>query len=361
MRNMLTVDMNERNLYRQILDNINTAVLLFDRNLCIGYVNPAGEVLFGVSARHVAGQPFGDLLGGEAEVVRSLARALETGHPYTEREVHLQLANGRDVTVDLTVTLLHESSEALLELLPIDRHLRIAREESLIAQHNNTRLLMRGMAHEINNPLGGIRGAAQLLDGELRDESLREYTRVIIGEADRLQSLLARMLGPTAPPARRKLNVHEVVERVRTLIQAEAPRGIAIVRDYDPSIPPIDADPDQLIQALLNITRNALQAIDGAGTITLRTRVQRRFTIGTRLHRLVVTLYVIDDGPGVPADMRENIFYPMITSRADGTGLGLPIAQSIVNQHGGLIECSSRPGETIFSITIPLEDDNDRT
>jgi two-component system nitrogen regulation sensor histidine kinase GlnL len=358
---MQTADMNGRDPYRRILDNINTAVLMFDRGLRIRYVNPAGEVLFEVSARHVTGQPFSDLLGQESEVIQSLTHALETGHPYTEREVRLCLANGREVTVDLTVTLLYESSEVLLELLPVDRHLRIAREESLIAQHNNTRLLMRGMAHEINNPLGGIRGAAQLLDGELPDEALREYTRVIIGEADRLQSLLARMLGPTAPPARRALNIHEVVERVRTLIQAEAPRTVTIVRDYDPSIPPIHGDSDQLIQALLNITRNALQAIDGSGTITLRTRIQRRFTIGTRLHRLVVTLYVIDDGPGVPPDMRENIFYPMITSRAEGTGLGLPIAQSIVNQHGGLIECSSRPGETIFSITLPLEDDNDRS
>jgi two-component system nitrogen regulation sensor histidine kinase GlnL len=347
--------------YRRILDNINTAVLMFDRGLRIRYVNPAGEVLFGVSARHVTGQPFGDLLEGASSIVQSLTQALETGHPYTEREVPLCLASGREVTVDLTVTLLYDSAEVLLELLPVDRHLRIAREESLIAQHHNTRLLMRGMAHEINNPLGGIRGAAQLLDGELPDESLREYTRVIIGEADRLQSLLARMLGPTAPPARRTLNVHEVVERVRMLIQAEAPRTATIVRDYDPSIPPLYGDPDQLIQALLNITRNALQAIDGKGTITLRTRIQRRFTIGARLHRLVVTIYVIDDGPGVPPDMRENIFYPMITSRAEGTGLGLPIAQSIVNQHGGLIECSSRPGETIFSITLPLEDDNDRT
>lgn len=354
--------MKDSDFFRRILDNINTAVLMFDRSLGIDYINPAGEVLFGVSARHVTGQRFGELLGGEAGLILSISRALETGHPFTEREVRLQLANGREITVDVTVTLLHESAggAALLELLPVDRHLRIAREESLIAQHNSTRLLMRGMAHEINNPLGGIRGAAQLLDAELGDPSLQEYTRVIIGEADRLQSLLARMLGPTAPPAKRMLNVHEVVERVRTLIQAEAPRGVTLVRDYDPSIPEISGDPDQLIQALLNITRNALQAIDGAGTIVLRTRIQRRFTIGTRLHRLVVSLGATDDGPGVPADMRENLFYPMITSRADGTGLGLPIAQSIANQHGGIIEWSSRPGATSFSIIIPLEDDHER-
>lgn len=355
--------MTDSALPRRILDNLTTAILLFDDDLRIDYINPAGEILFEVSANHVVGQLLGELLMGGADVGDSLRRSLESGHPYTERELELRLVNTRTITVDMTVTPLYEHTghrEVLLEVMRVDRHLRIAREESLIAQNNNTRLLMRGMAHEINNPLGGLRGAAQLLDAELEDEALREYTRVIIGEADRLQSLLSRMLGPTAPLARRRLNIHEVVERVRKLIQAEAPPSVVIVRDYDPSIPEISGDSDQLIQSLLNITRNALQAIDGKGCIALQTRTQRRFTIGSRMHKLVVKINVIDDGPGVPAEMRENIFYPMVTSRAEGTGLGLPIAQSIVNQHGGLIECSSRPGQTQFSIILPLEDSHEQ-
>lgn len=355
--------MTDSETSRRILDNLNTAILLFDEDLRIRHVNPAGEILFEVSARHVTGHSLRDLLSNDPSMVDSLGRSLATGHSYTEREVELNLANSRVITVDMTVTPLYEHTgrrELLLELLRVDRHLRIAREENLITQNHNTRLLMRGMAHEINNPLGGLRGAAQLLEAELDDGTLREYTRVIIGEADRLQSLLRRMLGPHAPLARRRLNVHEVIERVRALIEAEAERTVAITRDYDPSIPDLSGDADQLIQAVLNITRNALQAVDGRGRITLQTRTQRRFTIGQKLHRLVVRINVMDDGPGVPAEMRENIFYPMITSRPEGTGLGLPIAQSIINQHGGLIECSSRPGETLFSIILPLEDSHEQ-
>jgi two-component system nitrogen regulation sensor histidine kinase GlnL len=268
----------------------------------------------------------------------------------------------RMVTVDITVTPLQDRNdqELLIELLQVDRHMRIAREENLIAQYNNTRMLMRGMAHEINNPLGGLRGAAQLLERELADDSFKEYTRVIIGEADRLQSLLSRMLGPNAIPLKRNLNIHEVTERVRALIQAEAGTDVVILRDYDPSIPELYADADQLIQAVLNITRNALQALNGKGSILLQTRTQRHFTLGHRIHKLAVQISIIDSGPGIPSDMIETIFYPMISGRPGGTGLGLTIAQSIVNQHGGLIECNSRPGKTVFSIILPLEEQHEQ-
>lgn len=348
--------------HARLLENLNTAIAVLDREMRFRYLNPAGEILFEVSARHVLGQPLADILPGETGLRESLTRSIETGHPYTEREVELHLPNQRTITVDITVTPMNESldeRELLLELIRVDRHLRIAREESLISQNQNTRLLMRGMAHEINNPLGGLRGAAQLLERELTDEGLREYTGVIIGEADRLQSLLSRMLGSHAPPIRRRTNIHEVIERVRTLIQAEAGSGVTIVRDYDPSIPEMVIDADQLIQAVLNITRNALQAIGAEGRIILQTRTSRRFTIGHRLHKLVAKINIIDNGPGIPPGMRENIFYPMISGRPEGTGLGLSIAQSIVNQHGGLIECDSRPGETEFTIILPIEDHHD--
>lgn len=342
----------------RILENLNTAVLLFDGDMRLAYINPAGEILFEVSARHILGQMIDQLLPNADAFIASLLRAAEGDRPFTEREVVLHLPNERRVTVDVTATPVREGyrdREMLLELQVVDHQLRIAREENLLAQYNNTRMLLRGMAHEIKNPLGGLRGAAQLLDQELDDDSLREYTQIIIGEADRLQNLLNRMLGPNTVPAKRLLNIHEVMERVRALMQVEAGPGVTIERDYDPSIPDLYGDADQLIQAVLNITRNALQAVNGEGRIVLQTRAQRQFTLGHRLHKLVARIDIIDDGPGIPADMVENIFYPMITGRADGTGLGLPIAQSLVNQHGGLIECTSRPGETVFTIILPIE------
>ncbi|TPW11075.1 MAG: two-component system NtrC family nitrogen regulation sensor histidine kinase GlnL, partial [Halothiobacillaceae bacterium] len=210
-------------------------------------------------------------------------------------------------------------------------------------------------AHEINNPLGGLRGAAQLLEKELNDVELKEYTDVIIGEADRLQKLLAKLLGPNTRPQKRYTNIHKILEHVRTLVSAEGCSSIHIIRDYDPSLPELLIDPDQLIQAVLNIVRNAVQALDGAGEIIFRTRPQRQMTIGTKRHRLVLVIDIIDNGPGIAPEMAETIFYPMVTGRAEGTGLGLSIAQAMINQHQGLIECSSRPGRTKFTLLIPLE------
>jgi two-component system nitrogen regulation sensor histidine kinase GlnL len=347
---------------QRILENINTAVLLFDEALELKYINPAGEILFEVSARHIVGHSANRLFPESRDFVLALTRSLRSGHPYTERGACLCMPDLRMVTVDVTVTPLQDRNdrELLIELLQVDRHMRIAREEHLLTQYNNTRMLMRGMAHEINNPLGGLRGAAQLLERELVDDSLKEYTRVIIGEADRLQSLLSRMLGPNAIPRKRNVNVHEIIERVHALIQAEAGADVVILRDYDPSIPELYADADQLIQAVLNITRNALQALNGKGSIKLQTRTQRQFTLGHKVYKLAVQINVVDSGPGIPPDMIEKIFYPMISGRHGGTGLGLPIAQSIVTQHGGLIECNSRPGQTVFSIILPIEEHHEQ-
>ncbi len=219
--------------------------------------------------------------------------------------------------------------------------------------------MIRGLAHEIKNPLGGLRGAAQLLERELPDPQLTEYTKIIIDEADRLQNLLNRMLGPNTLPNLRETNIHHVLERVRSLVLAEAPPGIEITRDYDPSIPNLNADSDQLIQAALNLVRNAVQALGQHGSIILRTRAQRQITIGHERHRLVLTLEVIDNGPGIPQEIQERIFYPMVTGHANGTGLGFSIAQSLINRHGGLIECTSEPGNTIFRILLPLENAHD--
>ena len=350
--------MTETDYSRRVLENLAIGVLVLDQDLRLRCMNPAAEMLFALSFRQAASLRFQDLAVGAGSIVEGLRRCLANGHHYTERELHLILPGEQAITVDCTVTPLFERdrpTELLVELRQVDRQLRISREEHLIAQHHTTRLLVRNLAHEIKNPLGGLRGAAQLLERELPDDQLKEYTQVIIHEADRLRNLVDRMLGPVQIPTYSEVNIHEILERVRSLATAEAGPGVHIERDYDPSIPLMMGDADKLIQALLNIIRNAVEALDGRGAITLRTRVQRQCTIGHTRHKLVARLEIIDNGPGIPEDIREEIFFPMISGRPDGTGLGLSIAQSIVNRHGGLIECISRPGETVFILLLPLE------
>ncbi len=345
--------MSASRIYQSIIENINTAVLLFDSALRLSYLNPAAEMLFAVSARQARGMGAGELMPEATSFVAALERALRSQHPFTERELQLHLADNT-ITVDSSATPLG-TEKILVEFLQVDRHRRITREETLLAQYQANRAVLRGLAHEINNPLGGLRGAAQLLERELSDKALKEYTQVIIGEADRLRNLLNRMLGPNTLPQKQATNIHQVLERVRSVVLAEIPKGVRIARDYDPSIPELHADSEQLIQAILNIVRNATQAVEQSGNIILRTRVIRHFNIGQRYHKLVARVDIVDDGPGIPTDLIENIFYPMVTGRAEGTGLGLAIAQSLVNQHGGLIECTSNPGSTTFTLLLPVE------
>ncbi len=358
---MDAVTNNLSTITQRIIDNLSSAICLFDADLRVRYVNPAGEALFGVSAQRLQGLSAQQLLDSQ-RVADLLASTLERGTPCTERECRLDAGGDYPVTVDLTAIPIRESSrftELLVELSRVDHQLRIAREENLLAQQQATQEVVRGLAHEIKNPLGGVRGAAQLLECELDNSSLREYTQVIIHEADRLQNLLNRMLGPHTLPRKRLINIHQVLERVRTLVQAEVAAGVRLLWDYDPSLPELNADMDQLIQAVLNIVRNAVQALPEEGEIILRTRAHRRYTVGHVCHKLVLCIDIIDNGPGIPEQMQQKIFYPMVTSRAEGTGLGLSIAQSLVNQHGGLIECHSRPGRTKFSILLPVPEDDD--
>lgn len=337
-----------------LLEHITTAVVMMDGETRVQHLNPAAEMLFRVSLRQVSGQPL-LAFAPSAELLDKLVRdVVETGRTYTQRERRLPVSQNHLITVDCTVTPM-PNGRVLLELAEIDRHLRITREHHLVAQNRAIRELIRGLAHEIKNPLGGLRGAAQLLERELEGEELREYTQVIINEADRLQNLVDSLLGPNAMPRREPVNIHQVLERVRQLVVAEGPAGVHLERDYDPSIPPVTAQFDHLVQACLNLVRNALQAVAGEGTITLRTRTQRQFTIAGRNHKLVARIDVVDDGPGIPTEQLEQIFYPMVTTRPEGSGLGLPIAQTLVSQHGGLVECSSEPGHTVFTIWLPLE------
>ncbi len=345
-----------------ILDNLNTAVLLFDEELRLAYINPAAEMLFNVSSRHMVGLGAAQLIAcPESLSEANLHRAMRTGHPFTEREMTLPLAEGRTATVDCTATPLASTlgggKGLLIELQQLDRHLRISREEQLRSQHDAVRDLVRGMAHEIKNPLGGLRGAAQLLEGELEDPSLHEYTGIIMAEADRLQNLVNRMLGPNHLPVPSRVNIHTLLERVRQLVQAEEDRRLNLVRDYDPSIPEIHVDSDSVIQALLNLVRNAARAVRDQpdGNIILRTRVLRRFTINHVCHRLVVKISVEDNGPGIPEEIRGKLFYPMVSTSEEGMGVGLSISQSLINKHGGLVECSSEPGATLFNVLLPME------
>lgn len=344
-------------LHDRILENMHTAVLLLDAELRLSFINPAGEMLFAISAQRFVGQVIHHTLF-DKEVALALEQVLESGTPFTERELVLDLGYRRRVTVDLTALPLHEEGgrlELLVEMKQVDRQLRITREEGLLAQSSATRALVRGLAHEIKNPLGGLRGAAQLLERELNNEELKEYTNIIISEADRLQALMNRMLGPSTLPQKRQINIHEATERVRQVVGAELPSGVTLSRDYDPSIPEIHADLDQLIQALMNLVRNAAQAVGEDGRIILRTRAMRQYTIGHTLYKLVARVDVIDNGQGIAGEMRENLFMPMVTGRAEGTGLGLPIAQSLINANGGLIEWESRPGQTIFTVLLPID------
>lgn len=340
-----------------LLDGLTTAVICLDQELRVSTLNSACEGLLGVSLRHVQGQPLPLGLPHFLPHEARLREALDAGTGFIERELPLQRNGETPVTVDCTVTplLLGQRTGLLLELAPLDRHLRISRDEQLSAQFDASRELIRSLAHEIKNPLGGLRGAAQLLEREFPDSQHREYTQVIIREADRLQNLVDRLLGPSQIPQRVPLNIHEALEHVRQLLEAEAPPGVTVARDYDPSIPDVTGDREQLVQALLNVARNALQAVETQGQIRLRSRTRRQVTMNGRLHKLVALMEVEDDGPGVAPDMLEKIFYPMVTTRPGGTGLGLPIAQQLIHSHGGLMECRSRPGCTVFSMFLPLE------
>jgi two-component system, NtrC family, nitrogen regulation sensor histidine kinase GlnL len=344
-----------------ILDGLATAIIAFDQGLRLSYLNSAAENLFSISRRQVQGQPLALAVPHLAEYTERLKQALNSGTGFIERELRLHRAGDESITVDCTVMPTQLSGANLvLELLPLDRHMRITRDEILQAQHEASRELIRGLAHEIKNPLGGIRGAAQLLEREFPDSEHREYTRVIIREADRLQNLVNRLLGPNRLPQKSMVNIHEVLEHVRQLVEAEAVAKFNVQRDYDPSIPEIYADREQLIQAVLNIARNALQALSADNgpehaLLFLRTRMRRQFNIAGVRHKLVVQIDIEDNGPGISKSMIEKIFYPMVTTRAEGTGLGLPIAQYLIHSHGGLVECQSRPGTTVFSIFLPLE------
>ncbi len=344
------------------LELLATAVVALDDALCVRYANPAAESLLETSARSLVGQPFLDLFTDSPELRTRLAEALTTHWDYSAQVVSF-LRPGRDALALSCIVTRADAGAALLlvELRPIEQQLRVAREERLLSEQQANRELIRNLAHEIKNPLGGLRGSAQLLERELDKPQLKEYTQVIIKEADRLQSLLDRLLTPHRAPRVGPVNIHEVLERVRSLLLAEFMSGVSVHRDYDPSVPEIMGDKEQLIQVVLNIARNSAQALTSdanrarqGGNITFRTRVVRQPTIARHRYRLALELQVIDDGPGIPEDIRERIFNPLVSGREGGSGLGLSLAQTYVQYHHGVIECDSRPGQTVFRVLLPV-------
>ncbi|MEZ5627825.1 nitrogen regulation protein NR(II) [Denitromonas sp.] len=339
------------------LDLLSTAVVLVDDKLIVQYLNAGAENLFGVSARRHAGRSLDALLGEPPGLAAALYNALNNNWSYTGKDLRI-VPPGRDAPIEIDCTVSPVEAPGvrlLLEFRPIEAQLRVTREEVLLQQQQANRELIRNLAHEIKNPLGGIRGSAQLLEGELDDPQLKEYTQVIIAEADRLQALMKRLLGTHAVMRPAPLNLHDVLERVRRLILAEFP-GVTVRRDYDTSLPDLTGDREQLIQAVLNIVRNAAQAVEGAGEIILRTRAARQVTLAKRRHKLALELQVIDNGPGIPEEIRDQIFYPLVSGRDGGSGLGLSLAQGFIEQHHGMIEVDSVPGRTCFTLLLPIAD-----
>ncbi|WP_439106297.1 nitrogen regulation protein NR(II) [Congregibacter sp.] len=346
-------------LQQDIIDSINSGIIGLDADYRVRLINPAAESLLQLSEARILGIMICELETPDVPWRATLDQAAEEGRAIVRRGLPLDTGDGKPIFADIVVSPMREIANLayLIELQPVDRLLRISREENIVSAQETTQAVVRGLAHEIKNPLGGIRGAAQLLERELPEGSLQEYTGIIIQEADRLRDLVDRLLGPNKQPALTSLNVHEVLEHVLQLAVVEAGERMAIQRDYDPSLPAINGDRGLLIQALLNIVGNALQATENQPqcALTLRSRSQRQFTIGEKRHRLVCQVDIIDNGPGIPQELSETLFIPMVSGRPEGTGLGLSISQSIVSRHGGLLTCESRPGETCFTIYLPMD------
>ncbi len=398
------------------LDLLATAIIIVDRELVVRFANPAAENLFELSSKSFVGNPVTEIFEHDRVLLNAISYACVNNCSYTEHDLKIGVAGRVKLHLSCTLSPVEIESRAsgwqelanslvvknphphpslplegegesgriagaqaptargkrptpvpatgrpvnelpgflLLEFRHIDRQIKIAREERLNDQSQANRELIRNLAHEIKNPLGGIRGAAQLLDHELERPALHEYTQVIMKEADRLQSLMDRLLTPHRLPQPALLNIHEVLERVRSLILAEYPRGLVIRRDYDTSVPLLKGDKEQMIQIVLNIARNAAQAMNGNGRLSFKTRIARQVTLARKRYRHALAVEISDTGPGIPDDMREKVFYPLVSGREGGSGLGLTLAQTFVTQHGGTVTFESQPGNTTFTLLLPI-------
>lgn len=345
------------------LEHLATAVLLLNAQQRLVYTNPAAEIMFAISASQMYGLTIAEIFPQCPMLYDALDSALRTQSPFREHEFHLSTLRHASLVVTCTATPIESPlAKLILEFQQMDQQLRIAREERMLIQQQANAELLRNLAHEIRNPLGGLRGAAQLLEHELPSLALREYTQVIINEADRLQMLMDRLLTPHRVPQYAPTNIHEVLERVRSLLLAESPHGVHIQRDYDTSLPELIGDREKLIQAVLNIARNAVQAMQSQTKhnqiphqIVFKTRAERQVTLAKKRYQIAIKLQIIDNGPGIPPALLERIFYPLVSGREGGSGLGLTLAQTFVTQHHGMLECTSEAGNTCFTLLLPIE------
>ena len=340
-----------------ILNNVVTAMLILNESLEVRYANPAAEQLFSQSARRIVDQPLSNLIQHASMDLALLSQPLQSGQSITDSDVTF-VVDGKPLMLEVTVSPMSWEKEVLLliEMRKIGQQRRLSQELNQHAQQQAAKLLVRGLAHEIKNPLGGLRGAAQLLQRMLPDQSLTEYTQIIIEQADRLRNLVDRLLGPQRPGVRKQENLHLVLEKIRQLIELELGNQVTIERDYDPSLPDIVMDTDQIEQALLNIISNAGQILSSHphGKIIIRTRTVHQANIHGHTHKLAARVEIIDNGPGIPTDLQDTLFYPMVSGREGGTGLGLSISQNLIDQHKGKIDVESWPGRTTFTIYLPI-------
>ncbi|MBD1390180.1 nitrogen regulation protein NR(II) [Neiella sp. HB171785] len=346
-------------LSETLLEHLSTAVILLDHRLLIRYINAAGEQTLAQSAHRLIGEKFTTLFEHCSLQSDLLQAVFSKAQGFTDSEVSLVPTDAEPLLADIAVSpmIIGDQIYALMELRRVDQQRRISQEVIQSAQQTAARDLVRSLAHEIKNPLGGLRGAAQLLQKELVNNELSEFTRIIIEQADRLRNLVDRLLGPQRPGERGEHNIHKVLETVRQLVSMEKSEDLAIIPDYDPSIPEFPMDPEQMQQAILNIVKNAVEALEGKGTITMSTRIANQVTLKGVRYRLAVEVSIVDDGPGIPLELQDTIFYPMVSGKQSGTGLGLSIAQTLAAQHNGRIDCSSWPGHTEFKMTLPIRKD----
>ncbi|MDC5703188.1 nitrogen regulation protein NR(II) [Vibrio europaeus] len=340
-----------------ILNHQVTAILIMNESLLVKYANPAAEQLFSQSAKRIVDHPLSHLIQHASMDLALLSQPLQSGQSITDSDVTF-VVDGKPLMLEVTVSPISWKKELMLlvEMRKIGQQRRLSQELNQHAQQQAAKLLVRGLAHEIKNPLGGLRGAAQLLERTLPDPSLAEYTQIIIEQADRLRALVDRLLGPQKPGKKQPENLHLILEKVRQLVDLEVNQSVTIERDYDPSLPEILMDADQIEQALLNIVSNAGHILKNQSNsqITVRTRTVHQANIHGQRCKLAARIEIIDNGPGIPADLQDTLFYPMVSGREGGTGLGLSIAQNLIDQHQGKIDVESWPGRTTFTIYLPI-------
>jgi len=341
-----------------LINQLLVAVLVLNHDLTIQWCNSAAEELLCLSRKRLTGNRLNHILKDADFSAKAIAYSLNSGNPYHQRDALVTLFNEEKFLADISVSNLQigDEQKLLVEIRQTDREHYIGLESSEYSQHIAASALVRGLGHEIKNPLGGLRGAAQLLSMELTEPVLKEYTSVIIKEADRLSTLVDRMMAPHKQGIKHEVNIHQLTEAVLNLLELEAGDKLIIERDYDPSLPDIFACGDQIQQALLNLMQNSVQAMDGEGRLTIKTRINRQILLGDQLYRLVLRIDISDDGPGIPEELKDKLFMPLVSGQTGGTGLGLGIAQSLIQQHNGIIELQDDSERTTFTVYLPVSD-----